>query len=237
MVFMKKKDLTGLKFNRVTALKFIGKYLSYSSAWECICECGKTFITAGYALETGHTKSCGCLKYDYNSIVGKEHPWCEILKKLQGRFKGKSALYECKCKLCGRIFQKNSSYLHDTKKYKSCGCENKKIGQIPGIASAKDVFRNYIRNAKNRKIPFEIDFESFLELSKKECFYCGVEPLQLSKTSNNGEFYYNGIDRMDNSKGYEKENIVTCCGQCNRMKMDLSYFDFINLIKKIHSRI
>ena len=233
---MKKKDLTGLKFNRITVLKFVGKHKSYTSAWECICECGKVFIIAGYALTTGHTKSCGCLRFDYNSIVGNYHPWCDVLKKIQGRYKGKSALYECKCKLCGRIFKKNSSYINN-KKYKSCGCENRKIGQKPGIASAKDIFTSYIRNAKNRNIKFEIDFEYFLEISQKECFYCGVEPLHLSKISNNGEFYYNGIDRINNENVYSKNNIVTCCGQCNKMKMNLSYSDFIGLVEKIYNRI
>lgn len=236
MMTMKKKDLTGLKFNRVTALKFIGKYKSYTSAWECLCECGKVFITYGYALETGHTKSCGCLVFDYNSLVGKEHTFCEILKKVKSRVKGNNALYECKCKLCGRIFQKNSSWLSN-KKFKSCGCKNKLIKQPPGMASAKDIYQGYLRNAKKRNIEFNINFENFVEICIKECFYCGSAPRQLSKISKNGEFYYNGIDRLDNSKGYNKENIVTCCGICNRMKLDLPFNNFINLIKKINERI
>lgn len=50
---------------------------------------------------------------------------------------------------------------------------------------------------------------------------------------NNGDFVYNGIDRIDSSHGYTKDNIVTCCKICNKMKMDMSLDNFIEQIYKI----
>ena len=48
----------------------------------------------------------------------------------------------------------------------------------------------------------------------------------------NGDYIYNGLDRIDPSKGYELTNIVTCCENCNRLKSDLvSYEEFIEFIK------
>lgn len=45
--------------------------------WNCRCDCGKTRIVLGSDLRKGHTKSCGCLKYNNNGwagIAGSNHP-------------------------------------------------------------------------------------------------------------------------------------------------------------------
>lgn len=54
------KDITGLKFGRLTIIK---KSISKGnhSMWECLCDCGKIFIVRGDSVTSGHTKSCGCL--------------------------------------------------------------------------------------------------------------------------------------------------------------------------------
>ena len=44
---------------------------------------------------------------------------------------------------------------------------------------------------------------------------------------------YNGVDRVDNDKGYIRDNIVSCCSDCNRSKGVLSKKDFITLARKI----
>jgi hypothetical protein len=55
--------------------------------------------------------------------------------------------------------------------------------------------------------------EEFKHLSQKNCHYCGKSGP-------------NGIDRIDNNKGYAKENCVPCCKHCNYVKGDLSQNDF-----------
>ena len=50
---------------------------------------------------------------------------------------------------------------------------------------------------------------------------------------NNGDFIYNGIDRLDNKLGYEEENCVPCCYLCNRMKWSITEKDFLAQISKI----
>lgn len=44
---------------------------------------------------------------------------------------------------------------------------------------------------------------------------------------------YNGIDRIDNAKGYTIENSVTCCKRCNFAKRNMSYDEFISWGKKL----
>jgi hypothetical protein len=57
------------------------------------------------------------------------------------------------------------------------------------------------------------------------------------KTARSGEVYiYNGIDRVDSNIGYTLENCVPCCEAVNRMKMDLSKEEFIELCREISKR-
>lgn len=52
----KVKDITGQKFNRLTAKEYVGNKL-----WLCICDCGNEFIVRQDSLTLGRTKSCGCM--------------------------------------------------------------------------------------------------------------------------------------------------------------------------------
>jgi 5-methylcytosine-specific restriction endonuclease McrA len=49
--------------------------------------------------------------------------------------------------------------------------------------------------------------ELAIDLITDNCYYCGIEPNLL-----------NGIDRVDNSKGYKEDNVVTACKPCNIAK-------------------
>ena len=55
-------DYTGIKFNKLTAIKKLQAYKNSRTYYKCKCECGKETIVEGYSLKSGHTKSCGCLK-------------------------------------------------------------------------------------------------------------------------------------------------------------------------------
>lgn len=68
---MKFIDLTGQKFNKLTVLKRDG-YKGEDILWLCLCECGKTNRVIGYALTSGGTKSCGCLKNKKGAILKNE---------------------------------------------------------------------------------------------------------------------------------------------------------------------
>ena len=45
---------------------------------------------------------------------------------------------------------------------------------------------------------------------------------------------YNGLDRKDNNIGYSLDNCIPACHTCNRMKMDLSYDEFMTKIKQTY---
>src|SRR3990167_7261080 len=77
---MQSKDITGLRFGKLVAIRIAGR-CSTGMVWRLICDCGKTTKTALCNLSVGDTKSCGCLKNGkYNLKHGKSftstyHSW------------------------------------------------------------------------------------------------------------------------------------------------------------------
>lgn len=162
--------------------------------------------------------------------------------------------YLCKCS-CGDLIKICKSRLLNQKVIHR-GCKNivnKKhhnLKYLPQEASFRAKATNYKAIAKNRKLEFSISIDKTIELLKQNCFYCNQEPNndynaiirnRNSKTQYN--FYkvedynikYNGIDRIDSSKGYTENNCVSCCKFCNTAKLDRNQEDFkkwiVNLYK------
>ena len=159
-----------------------------------------------------------------------------------------NVVWKCLCD-CGKIYRVITSSLNRGHT-RSCGCLHidtasellEKVGRQNrmnyGEASFRDVLRIYKRNAKDRMVSFELTTEEFAELTKKNCYYCGAEPAKVNHpTRNYGPYIYNGIDRVDNTKGYILENCVTCCMTCNKMKVRLDINNFLDHIRKINKHL
>jgi hypothetical protein len=66
-----KRDITGQKFNKLTAIKPTPRRYKHMD-WLFECECGGNIITQATKVRTGATKSCGCLhkeKLNTHSII------------------------------------------------------------------------------------------------------------------------------------------------------------------------
>jgi 5-methylcytosine-specific restriction endonuclease McrA len=94
------------------------------------------------------------------------------------------------------------------------------------------LFNAYRASARHRGHTFLLTLDEFGKLIKQECFYCGVEPKQLARTTGDS-VCYNGLDRIDNNKGYELSNIVTCCGACNRSKYTSTQDEYLTRCRLI----
>lgn len=55
------RDLHGVKFGRLTVIRYAGRALPKGALWECSCECGATCLASSKNLVAGGTQSCGCL--------------------------------------------------------------------------------------------------------------------------------------------------------------------------------
>lgn len=173
-------------------------------------------------------------------IIGKKFNRLTVLKKCDSI--NKASMFLCRCD-CGneRIIAGSSLITGNTK---SCGCLAKELkqrgmDQLPaGGAGLNWIFYNYRHHAKSRGLEFNLSREEFEEMVKLPCFYCGKEPSSRAiRSSDHGTFVYNGIDRLDNSKSYDKLNCRTSCERCNRMKMDNNLDFFIDNITKIYNHL
>ena len=54
------KDYVGRRFGRLAVLSYDGKRKG-KHFWKCRCDCGETAVVAQSNLQSGKTKSCGCL--------------------------------------------------------------------------------------------------------------------------------------------------------------------------------
>jgi hypothetical protein len=80
------------------------------------------------------------------------------------------------------------------------------------------------KNANKRDIPWELTDENAINMFTSSCTFCGY--LDLNETTN-------GIDRLDSTKNYSKENCVSCCSHCNIMKACYDPDTFIERCRKI----
>ena len=124
-----------------------------------------------------------------------------------------------------------------------CGCvrtEHKK--STAGLEAFNRVFKGYKSSAKDRGYEFQLTEEKAKILFADNCFYCGSSPSNTSKRKNgNGDFIYNGLDRVDNSLGYVENNVVTSCKVCNFAKRTQTLDEFklwsARVFNTIHSGI
>lgn len=154
---------------------------------------------------------------------------------------GKGSLWLCTC-VCGEE-KEVPQYALINGHTKSCGCFQKEARKLPeGQAGLNQLLRTYKNNAKKRGLDWRLTREQFKTLTKQSCFYCGGAPERVVKPNPKGNdlegnYTYNGIDRLDNSKGYTKKNSVPCCYACNRKKGGLSLEVMIKVLNKLDYKV
>lgn len=170
----------------------------------------------------------------------------------------KRGLWKCLCD-CGT--EKNIhgfSLISGKNGSKSCGClQKEKARQIGTNKRAPDRVTytsqyNSHRGRCKEKGFIPLEQEVWKQLVTTECYYCGHTDIRnnLFLKGKSREGYItryteqqmkeyavlcNGIDRIDSSKGYEIDNCVSCCLQCNYMKHEMSQKQFYDKIEKIMS--
>ena len=154
-------------------------------------------------------------------------------------------MWECICD-CGKTKIVAGKFLRNGT-IQSCGCLQKetqcKNRKKPrGESGLSTIVIRYKNAAKQRKLSFSLTREDIKRLTSQNCYYCGIEPSQKSygtgkyrtqKGFEDSLYIYNGIDRIDNNKGYYVNNCVSCCITCNRAKLKMSEKQFIKWIYRV----
>ena len=96
------------------------------------------------------------------------------------------------------------------------------------------LYDEYWQNARRKGLFFTICRVDFWKITKERCYYCGDLPSKV-RQCRQSEYYFNGLDRVDNDVGYTIDNIVPCCTRCNLTKGSMSRGIFLSLVDKIHA--
>ena len=104
-------------------------------------------------------------------------------------------------------------------------CNNKKMHPMAlearRLRPFEALFRRVMDSAARRNIEISINYDDFLIFIKIDvCHYC----YSKIKWTSSGNSTYN-LDRKNNSLGYSKENLVVCCGKCNKGKRELFSYE------------
>lgn len=202
--------------------------------YKCKCDCGRITHFTSWHLRHG-SKSCIACRSQYRKVllVGQRFGQLTVVGWVS---KKKSWL--CKCD-CGKLTHSRAWALKTGRHQRCwrCGRYRDRIAaRLPDdLGTKRDWYRLYKSSAKRRGYCFSLTEEWFVHLIGLPCIYCGVKPTDRKDYHRKGRWVKaNGIDRVDNTKGYTKNNCVTCCDICNNSKSTLSVEQWKEWIKRVH---
>jgi hypothetical protein len=179
-------------------------------------------------------------------LIGKRFGRLIVLSKSEKTDKAGNYYLNCKCD-CGN--EKEICWISLVYgRTISCGCFRKEQAlqatkKLDSGVAADLLYLKYKHQATRRGIFFNLTKEEFTNLVFSNCYYCNELP---SNSFNNYRrknhakhliILYNGIDRLDSTKGYEKGNVVSCCKICNYAKRSLSEEQFKSWIKRVYTNL
>lgn len=172
-------------------------------------------------------------------IIGKKFGRLTVIKKVANIWKSKLRkrgfiAFLCKCECNNEKIVAKMDLI--SKNTKSCGCL--KNPYTPSKSTAKEIWRKRYNDGG-------LTFEQFLDLSQMNCFYCNSPPSNkynkhkckkdASKyAKNNGDFIYNGLDRVNSDLPHNIDNVVPCCFRCNSAKNNMTKTEFKKWIIKVY---
>lgn len=184
--------------------------------------------------------------------VGRKFGRLEVLELTESVMENngrRRTTYVCRCD-CGTVLNRQRHYLQNKRTAnKSCGCVNSENRSKLGLAKRKYHPRTATADQLYRRTysDGDITLEQFMSLSQNNCFYCNAKPgsrynkyIHRFKAKNSdyakqeGEFIYNGLDRIDSNLPHNINNVVPCCIQCNWSKSNKSVDEFRSWIIRVY---
>jgi len=166
------------------------------TAWDCVCDCGRTTVSTSTNLTGGLSKSCGCIRSIKTIARNTSKP--KIDRSNYGR--------EYYAKNRERLKAKNSAYFNSLSDEKR--------------AESREKFRKWIEanperaklSARNARVKgkFGITLEQYRKLLSDQDFKCAICKIELSDTHEGGT-KRKALDH-DHSTGKIREFL---CNGCN----------------------
>jgi len=218
-----KFDLIGQTFGQLLVVERAGSEKSRRQ-WLCQCSCGEKILVVTDKLLTGRTKNCRACGHENkgrrkrSKLIGRRFERLIVLSL--HHVTNRRTHWLCQCE-CGKQTVVAGSQL-SSGRTKSCGCYRlDRVRLAEGESSFNALYGDYRNNAEDRGLQFNLTKDEFRNLTKRDCFYCGIAPEQkMSGKDFFGSYIYNGIDRLDSQKNYDIDNCVPACWNCNVGKME-----------------
>jgi hypothetical protein len=236
---MKLVEIVGRRFGQLVATSRQPDAKCGRPRWHCVCDCGSDCVVTTASLRSGNTTSCGCKKANTGDLTGRVFGRLTVLSEVQRRTIKGCRRWTCTCS-CGRTIQVRSRNLqHGTRTCCGCARTTRLYSRKPDRDVLVARMRNtYTNNARNRGYSFHLADSDIARIIGQDCHYCGAPPTPHTSKSHRivRTLFYNGMDRMDNTRGYTVRNTVACCSRCNYMKSSTAYHDFIDAARAIAAK-
>lgn len=86
--------------------------------------------------------------------------------------------------------------------------------------------QNSAKVAQKRGLSFTLTVDQYMTVVSQPCFYCNNQLSTLPETSG-------GLDRIDNSRGYELDNVLPACVLCNKIRGEFSVEEGKAMVKAL----
>lgn len=211
----KLKNLTGMKFGRLTVIERAENDKHGRARWLCHCDCGNEVVTNAGDLIRNHTQSCGCLQKEKASesclkdLTGMKFGRLTVIERAENR--NTKVYWVCKCdcgnevivtganllrghtQSCGCLVKEKNSGIHIKHGMRTSKIYNVWIGiKNRCLNSSEPVYKRYGGRGITIYPAWIDDFQAFYEY--------------VSKLENFGEEGYS-LDRIDNNGNYEPNNL------------------------------
>lgn len=216
-----------------------GKY------WDCKCDCGEIKPYRSDVLRKTNIQSCGCT-LDHVK-VGDKLGKLKVVERLGRIKKGRSIFWRCECDCGSKKDMILTSHVIRDAKYRSCGCLKNPSGKRhPNYVGYKDMSGNFFNRIQNgaelRDIPFKITKKQIWDLFEKQTRKCALSGVDIqfgvnSRIKEKKRECTASLDRIDNIKGYVKENIQWIHKDVNKMKNTHTQEEFIKICKLVANNI
>ena len=253
-------NLIGRRFGLITVKAFAGRRgksaRSSEDYWACVCECDldREFVVAGRSLLRGRTRSCGCLSSP--DLTGQHFGRLTVVRP-GGQRVNRQRSWQCQCSCPNQsIVERTTAQLRGKRASWHCGCVQsarmtewwaKKRRPVEEMARYR-IYLSLKNSAKRRGLGMTLTLAEITEITRQPCYYCGARPSQVLRvpiTSHPGpggtryihSYHYSSVDRIDNSLGYERENVVSCCLDCQIAKGQHTCSEFALWIARLHGRL
>ena len=183
--------------------------------WKCRCACGVLKSLRQSSLVSGQTLGCRSCRRPRMNLAGGRFGLWEVIERAQQDAE-KRWFWKCRCS-CGFIKDVSQTSLVSGKSTKCESCKSK--GR-----PYECLFKKMKSRALRVGHAFSLTYENFLVYTGVlACCYCWAPVFWSKHLGGGGSAAYN-LDRQDSEKGYHTNNLVVCCGRCNRAKNNLYTF-------------